>query len=95
MHDNLQVEYNRYLFLPHIDGRFIPAHPMFLLNSFPTAFTNYPSAVPYLTGFNREDGSEVSHFVQRVVVLLTCSRVAKEHSVSLCVRVRDQQRIVI
>ncbi|EJW75185.1 hypothetical protein WUBG_13906, partial [Wuchereria bancrofti] len=26
---------------------------------FPTAVTNYPSAVPYLTGFNREDGSEV------------------------------------
>uniref|UniRef100_A0A0R3RBI5 COesterase domain-containing protein n=1 Tax=Brugia timori TaxID=42155 RepID=A0A0R3RBI5_9BILA len=56
---SLEVEYNRYLFLPHVDGRFIPAHPMVLLNSFPTAITSYPSAVPYLTGFNREDGSEV------------------------------------
>ncbi|VIO89633.1 Carboxylesterase family protein [Brugia malayi] len=55
----IPVEYNRYLFLPHVDGRFIPAHPMVLLNSFPTAITSYPSAVPYLTGFNREDGSEV------------------------------------
>uniref|UniRef100_A0A2K6VU02 COesterase domain-containing protein n=1 Tax=Onchocerca volvulus TaxID=6282 RepID=A0A2K6VU02_ONCVO len=53
------VEYNRYLFLPHVDGRFIPAHPMLLLNSIPTATSNYLSAVPYLTGFNREDGSEV------------------------------------
>ncbi|EFO25645.2 carboxylesterase [Loa loa] len=55
----IPVEYNRYLFLPHVDGRFIPAHPMFLLNSFSSGITDYPSAVPYLTGFNREDGSEV------------------------------------
>ncbi|CAG9531454.1 unnamed protein product [Cercopithifilaria johnstoni] len=55
----IPVEYNRYLFLPHVDGRIIPAHPMFLLNSVATGITNYPSAVPYLTGFNRDDGSEV------------------------------------
>ncbi|VDK68728.1 unnamed protein product [Litomosoides sigmodontis] len=55
----IPVEYNRYLFVPHVDGRFIPAHPMVLLNSVPTSIIKYPSGIPYLTGFNKEDGSEI------------------------------------
>lgn len=61
---------------------------MVLLNSIPTSIIEYPSGMPYLTGFNREDGSEVSHVVQGTEVLITTSRVVREHSSTLSVAVR-------
>ncbi|KFD72688.1 hypothetical protein M514_01814 [Trichuris suis] len=48
------VEYNRYAFLPVVDGNFIPASPEILLQK-----GAVPSAVPYLTGINQNDGTEV------------------------------------
>uniref|UniRef100_A0A5S6R0G0 COesterase domain-containing protein n=1 Tax=Trichuris muris TaxID=70415 RepID=A0A5S6R0G0_TRIMR len=51
---NMLVEYNRYAFLPVVDGNFIPAAPEELLRK-----GAVPSAVPYLTGVNQNDGTEV------------------------------------
>ncbi|VDN03666.1 unnamed protein product [Thelazia callipaeda] len=55
----IPVEYNRYLFLPHVDRNFVRADPLWLLKSIPTAVINYPSPVPYLVSLNKHDGSEV------------------------------------
>lgn len=54
-----QIEYNRYLFMPTIDNRDLPAHPLWILNNVPVGGTTIPSAVPYLTGLNLHDGAEV------------------------------------
>uniref|UniRef100_A0A915PEC8 Ribosomal protein L23/L25 N-terminal domain-containing protein n=1 Tax=Setaria digitata TaxID=48799 RepID=A0A915PEC8_9BILA len=83
------VEYNRYLFLPHIDGRFIPAHPLLLLNSVSAGTIDYPSAVPYLTGFNKDDGSEGSGRVGLFVVWLTT-----EHSDGTIFRILLENRLL-
>ncbi|KAI6209182.1 hypothetical protein M3Y96_00194400 [Aphelenchoides besseyi] len=58
-HRTLKIEYNRYLFLPTVDGRDLPAHPLYLLNQVPVGGANIYSSVPYLTGLNLHDGSEV------------------------------------
>uniref|UniRef100_A0A7E4UW25 COesterase domain-containing protein n=1 Tax=Panagrellus redivivus TaxID=6233 RepID=A0A7E4UW25_PANRE len=55
----IPIEFNRYLFLPTVDGVELTAHPLWLLNNVPTGGANLPSAVPYLTGMNAEDGVEV------------------------------------
>ncbi|VDN29879.1 unnamed protein product [Gongylonema pulchrum] len=47
------------MFLPTVDGRIVPANPRWLLDSVPSGNVDYPSPVPYLTGLNRDDGSEV------------------------------------
>ena len=54
-----QIEYNRYLFMPTVDGRELKAHPLWLLNNVPNGAADLPSSVPYLTGLNHEDGVEV------------------------------------
>uniref|UniRef100_A0A914S523 Uncharacterized protein n=1 Tax=Parascaris equorum TaxID=6256 RepID=A0A914S523_PAREQ len=56
----LEVEYNRYLFLPTVDGKQLPANPYWMLTVIPAGTMNYASPVPYLTGLNREDGVEVA-----------------------------------
>ncbi|GMT33460.1 hypothetical protein PFISCL1PPCAC_24757 [Pristionchus fissidentatus] len=56
---SIPIEYNRYLFMPTIDGVNIPANPLWLLNNIPTGGASYPSPVPYLTGMNAQDGTEV------------------------------------
>ncbi|KAI6205638.1 hypothetical protein M3Y94_00814900 [Aphelenchoides besseyi] len=56
---NIPIEYNRYLFLPTVDGRDLPAHPLYILNQVPVGGANVYSPVPYLTGLNLHDGSEV------------------------------------
>uniref|UniRef100_A0A914ZCY3 Carboxylesterase type B domain-containing protein n=2 Tax=Parascaris univalens TaxID=6257 RepID=A0A914ZCY3_PARUN len=55
----IPVEYNRYLFLPTVDGKQLPANPYWMLTVIPAGTMNYASPVPYLTGLNREDGVEV------------------------------------
>lgn len=45
--------------MPTVDGKEVLANPLWLLNSVPSGLINYPSPVPYLTGLNRFDGSEV------------------------------------
>ncbi|VDK47610.1 unnamed protein product [Anisakis simplex] len=55
----IPVEYNRYVFLPTVDGKQIPASPLFMLSVIPDGRMNYASPVPYLTGLNRNDGVEV------------------------------------
>ncbi|KHN80933.1 Neuroligin-4, Y-linked [Toxocara canis] len=55
----IPVEYNRYLFLPTVDGKQIPANPYWMLSVIPVGTMNYASPVPYLTGLNRQDGVEV------------------------------------
>ncbi|KAK0406745.1 hypothetical protein QR680_018777 [Steinernema hermaphroditum] len=54
----IPIEYNRYLFLPNVDGWNIPNDPWFLLLNAPDGRTNIPSPVPYLTGLNKQDGVE-------------------------------------
>ncbi|KJH43165.1 ribosomal protein L23 [Dictyocaulus viviparus] len=56
---NIPIEYNRYLFLPTVDGTIIPKNPLWILNNAPTGLTTVPSAVPLLIGMNAHDGSEV------------------------------------
>ena len=55
----IPVEYSRYLFMPTIDGSNIPFNPVWQLNNIPPGGAFYPSPVPYLTGVNKQDGSEV------------------------------------
>lgn len=45
--------------MPTVDGSEMLAHPLWILNNVPTGAANLPSAVPYLTGLNQEDGVEV------------------------------------
>lgn len=54
---SIPIEFNRYLFLPTVDGRELSAHPLWLLNNVRNGLINMFS-VPYLTGLNREDGVE-------------------------------------
>ncbi|KRY51457.1 Neuroligin-1, partial [Trichinella britovi] len=51
---NMLVEFNRYAFLPVIDGNFLRESPEILLKR-----KEVLSPVPYLTGVNRNDGIEV------------------------------------
>ncbi len=55
----MPIEYNRYLFMPTVDGRELTSHPLWLLNNVPTGAATIPSPVPVLTGLNQEDGVEV------------------------------------
>ncbi|GMT04262.1 hypothetical protein PENTCL1PPCAC_26436, partial [Pristionchus entomophagus] len=57
--ESIPIEYNRYLFMPTIDGINVVANPLWQLNNIPTGGANYPSPVPYLTGMNAQDGTEV------------------------------------
>uniref|UniRef100_A0A915LFM0 Carboxylesterase type B domain-containing protein n=1 Tax=Meloidogyne javanica TaxID=6303 RepID=A0A915LFM0_MELJA len=52
---SIPIEFNRYLFLPTVDGKELTAHPLWLLNN--VKISN-PFTVPYLTGLNKEDGIE-------------------------------------
>ncbi|KAL7080090.1 hypothetical protein ACQ4LE_000284 [Meloidogyne hapla] len=54
---SIPIEFNRYLFLPTIDGKELSAHPLWLLNNVKNGLSN-PFTVPYLTGLNKEDGIE-------------------------------------
>lgn len=45
--------------MPHVDGRELISHPLWLLNNAPSGATNVYSSVPYLTGLNKDDGVEV------------------------------------
>lgn len=45
--------------MPTIDNRELNAHPLWILNNVPVGGANIPSSVPYLTGLNIHDGSEV------------------------------------
>lgn len=45
--------------MPHVDGRELTSHPLWILNNAPTGAANIYSSVPYLTGLNKEDGVEV------------------------------------
>ncbi|KAI1730422.1 carboxylesterase family domain-containing protein [Ditylenchus destructor] len=54
----IPIEYNRYLFMPTVDGRELTSHPLFILNNAPSGATSVHSPVPYLTGLNQEDGVE-------------------------------------
>ncbi|KAE9414510.1 hypothetical protein Angca_008622 [Angiostrongylus cantonensis] len=56
---DIPVEYNRYLFLPTVDGVNIPGNPLWILNNAPTGLSSIPSAVPLLIGMNAQDGTEV------------------------------------
>ena len=53
------VRYNRYLFMPSVDGLQLPSNPRWMLDNVPSGLVNYPSPVPYLVGMNVEDGTEV------------------------------------
>ncbi|KAI6243936.1 COesterase domain-containing protein [Aphelenchoides fujianensis] len=53
------IEYNRYLFLPTVNSYDLAYHPLWTLNNVPVGGANLPSPVPYLTGLNVHDGSEV------------------------------------
>uniref|UniRef100_A0AC35EZ91 Carboxylesterase type B domain-containing protein n=1 Tax=Panagrolaimus sp. PS1159 TaxID=55785 RepID=A0AC35EZ91_9BILA len=53
------IEFNRYMFMPSIDGRELKAHPLWLLQNVGSGNVNIASAVPYLTGLNQHDGSEI------------------------------------
>ncbi|MFH4983107.1 hypothetical protein AB6A40_009816 [Gnathostoma spinigerum] len=55
----IPIEYNRYLFMPTVDGKQLPANPYWILNAVPLGEANIASPVPYLTGLNMQDGSEV------------------------------------
>ncbi|TKR82195.1 hypothetical protein L596_015956 [Steinernema carpocapsae] len=54
---DVPTEFNRYLFLPNVDGVQIPNDPWFLLQ-YKNGF-RVSSPVPYLTGLNKQDGVEV------------------------------------
>uniref|UniRef100_A0A7I4Z1D1 COesterase domain-containing protein n=2 Tax=Haemonchus contortus TaxID=6289 RepID=A0A7I4Z1D1_HAECO len=56
---DIPIEYNRYLFLPTVDGVNIPGNPLWILNNAPTGLAAIPSAVPLLIGMNAQDGTEV------------------------------------
>lgn len=56
---SIPVEFNRYLFMPTIDNRDLPYHPLTILTNVPSGLADIPSPVPYLTGLNLHDGSEV------------------------------------
>ena len=45
--------------MPSVDGREIPANPLWMLDVAPSGLVNFPSPVPYLTGVNKQDGIEV------------------------------------
>uniref|UniRef100_A0A1I7XUS6 COesterase domain-containing protein n=1 Tax=Heterorhabditis bacteriophora TaxID=37862 RepID=A0A1I7XUS6_HETBA len=51
--------YNRYLFLPNVDGKIIPGNPLWILNNAPTGISAVQSAVPLLIGMNANDGVEI------------------------------------
>ncbi|CAI4228598.1 unnamed protein product [Auanema sp. JU1783] len=55
----IPIEYNRYMFLPSLDGKIIPGNPLYILNNAPTGQTSVISPVPILIGMNAQDGSEV------------------------------------
>ena len=54
----IPIEFNRYLFMPSVDGKELKAHPLWLLQNVKAGGANL-SAVPYLTGLNQHDGAEV------------------------------------
>ncbi|VDM75392.1 unnamed protein product [Strongylus vulgaris] len=56
---DIPIEFNRYLFLPTVDGINIPGNPLWILNNAPTGLSAIPSAVPLLIGMNAQDGTEV------------------------------------
>ncbi|WKY14608.1 hypothetical protein Q1695_000276 [Nippostrongylus brasiliensis] len=56
---DIPIEFNRYLFLPTVDGVNIPGNPLWILNNAPTGLSAIPSAVPLLIGMNAQDGTEV------------------------------------
>ncbi|KAK6760173.1 hypothetical protein RB195_021607 [Necator americanus] len=56
---DIPIEYNRYLFLPAVDGTNIPGNPLWILNNAPTGLSAIPSSVPLLIGMNAQDGTEV------------------------------------
>lgn len=45
--------------MPTIDGENVITNPLWALNNIPTGGALYPSPVPYLTGMNAQDGTEV------------------------------------
>lgn len=55
----MPVEYNRYLFLPTVDGKNIPGNPLYTLVNAPSGRTTVVSPVPMLVGMNQNDGTEV------------------------------------
>ncbi|CAB3400982.1 unnamed protein product [Caenorhabditis bovis] len=55
----IPVEFNRYLFMPTVDGRYLPGNPYWILLNAPTGDTSVMSPVPLLIGMNAQDGSEV------------------------------------
>lgn len=58
------LRYNRYLFLPTVDGVNIPGNPLWILNNAPTGLSAIPSSVPLLVGMNAQDGTEVCYPAQ-------------------------------
>ncbi len=58
-YEYLQIQYNRYIFLPTVDGKEIPADPTWFLENAHGGGTSVASPVPYLTGVNQDDGTEV------------------------------------
>lgn len=53
------IEYNRYLFMPTVDGKYVPGNPLWTLVNAPSGETSIMSPVPMLIGMNAQDGSEV------------------------------------
>ncbi|KAL3096936.1 hypothetical protein niasHS_002652 [Heterodera schachtii] len=54
---SIPIEFNRYLFLPSVDGHELTAHPLWLLNNVRNGIANVFS-VPFLVGMNAHDGTE-------------------------------------
>ncbi|CAD6187241.1 unnamed protein product [Caenorhabditis auriculariae] len=55
----IPIEYNRYLFMPTVDGKYVPGNPFWTLLNAPSGSTQIMSPVPLLLGMNAQDGSEV------------------------------------
>ncbi|CAI5454148.1 unnamed protein product [Caenorhabditis angaria] len=53
------INYNRYLFMPTVDGKYLPGNPLWILMNAPSGETSIISPVPLLIGMNAQDGAEV------------------------------------
>ncbi|GMR32337.1 hypothetical protein PMAYCL1PPCAC_02532, partial [Pristionchus mayeri] len=56
---SVPTPFNRYLFMPTVDGVNVVSNPLWALNNIPEGRAIYASPVHYLTGMNAQDGTEV------------------------------------
>lgn len=53
------MQFNRYAYLPTVDRRVIPSDPKKYLENVVKGTAAIPNPVPYLTGVNQNDGTQV------------------------------------